>query len=513
MKQLEISGRILAYNTLLNFIGQGVSLLIGVATIPFIIRGLGTDRFGLLSIGWVILGYLTIFDLGLGRATTKYVAEVLGKGEEDKVAGIVWTAVTIQGLFGLLGALFLIIITPLLVEHILNIPTELLKEAKATFNLVALAIPLVLVSSSFSGVLEATQRFDLMNAVKIPSSASMFLIPLVGLSLGLHLPGIMGVILISKVATSLALLAFGLRVLPKLGKLSASFIIFSKLFKYGGWITLTNIIGPILVYLDRFMIASFLSIAAVTYYTAPYEAVTRLWIIPFSLTMTLFPAFSAMEKVKDQERLRLYFARSVKFTLLTLGPIVLILQLFAKKALQIWLGGNFAMQSVIVLQLLAVGVLVNSLAHVPYVFLLGMGRPDIPAKFHLLELPIHVGVALILICRWGIVGAAAAWSLRVLLDAILLFIAAFRVCRFSPRLFSTNGLIRTSFLLLLLFGISYGLKSGAMYLPFLIQSLLLGTFFVLFYWVAWRNVLDASDRWTLAEAIKLWKKSESVPRV
>jgi len=72
-----------------------VPLLIGVITIPFIIRGLGTERFGLLSLAWVILGYFAIFDLGLGRATTKFIAEALGKGEKEKVPSLLWTSVTV----------------------------------------------------------------------------------------------------------------------------------------------------------------------------------------------------------------------------------------------------------------------------------------------------------------------------------------------------------------------------------------------------------------------------------
>jgi len=95
-KQLAISGRLLARNALLNFVGQAASLVVGVVTIPIIIHGLGTERFGLLSLAWVILSYFSIFDLGLGRATTKYVAEALGKGEEEQMPRIVWTTVVVQ---------------------------------------------------------------------------------------------------------------------------------------------------------------------------------------------------------------------------------------------------------------------------------------------------------------------------------------------------------------------------------------------------------------------------------
>ena len=68
-------------NSLLNLMGQVVPLFVGVATVPLIVRGLGPERFGLLSIAWVVLSYSAVFDLGLGRASTKFVAEALARGE------------------------------------------------------------------------------------------------------------------------------------------------------------------------------------------------------------------------------------------------------------------------------------------------------------------------------------------------------------------------------------------------------------------------------------------------
>jgi len=295
---MEISGSLIARNAVLNLIGQAVPLVVGVLTIPFVVRGLGTDRFGLLSLAWVVLGYFTIFDLGLGRATTKYVAEALGRGEGNRIPRIVWTSVTVQAFMGAVGAIALMGITDLLVDRILNIPPELVGEARDTFHILALSIPVALVSSSFRGVLEASQRFDLLNAIKIPSSSLTFLLPLLGVYLGLSLPGIIALILAASIVTLMVFVAMDIRIFPELKRYSSSFALFRSLFAFGGWVTVSGVVGPILVYLDRFLIGSILTMSAVAYYTAPYEAVTRLWVIPSSMTMALFPAFSTFEGIR-----------------------------------------------------------------------------------------------------------------------------------------------------------------------------------------------------------------------
>lgn len=492
--QVQISGNLLARNTLLNLIGQALPLIIGVVTIPFVVRGLGTERFGLLSLAWVVLGYFTIFDLGLGRATTKYVAEAMGKGEGDQVPQIIWTAVTFQAVLGFIGALVLFGITDLLVERVLNIPPEILGEAKDTFHLLALSVPLVLVSSSFSGVLEAAQRFDLVNVVRIPSSTLTFLLPLVGLYLGLDLPGIVALILLARFGTLAAFLLMDLRIVPKLKEYSVSFARFSQLFAFGGWVMITSIVSPILVYLDRFLIGSLLTIAAVAYYTAPYEAVTRLTIISASLTMTLFPAFSALEGVRDRQRLGMIFSRSIKYILLASGPIVVLIVIFAKEILRIWLGSDFATESTVAMQLLALGVLINSLAFTPFALLQGTGRPDLPAKFHMIELPIYLGIAWVLVSEFGIAGAAGAWTVRVFLDAFLLFIATFKLYRLSPGLLAENGTKPTVIVLVIFAFIAYGFKVFSQDLSMTVQSLLFAGLFTLFACACWNYVLDDLDR-------------------
>ena len=500
---IQISGSLIARNALINLIGQALPLLVAVIAMPFVVRGLGTERFGLLSLAWVVMGYFTIFDLGLGRATTKFVAEALGKGDGCRVSQIIWTAVTVQAIMGAIGALALFLMTDYLVERVLNIPPALIYEAEATFRLLAFAIPVVMLTSSFSGVLEAAQRFGLVNAIRIPSSTLTYLLPLVGLYLGMGLTGIVALILVARLAALIAFVSANLHIHPELKFYSASFKLLSRMASFGGWITVTSIVGPILVYLDRFLIGSLLTIAAVTYYTAPYEAVTRLLIISGSLTMTLFPVFSALEGEENSLRQGFLFSRSVKYILLTTGVAVVVICLFAGEIMQIWLGSDFVRESTIALQLLAVGVLVNSVAYAPLALLQGIGRPDLPAKFHLIELPIYIVVVWLMVSHYGISGAAAAWTLRVALDALLLFWATFRICNLSIRILDTNGATVGGVSLLILAGAGYGMKTIAADLSIFSQFLIMMVLLMLFAWIVWGRVLDGSDRGVVLKMMKL----------
>src|SRR5215472_7625436 len=75
------SGHLLARNSVWNLAGQILPLLVAVVSIPVLVRGLGTDRFGILLIAWAVIGYFGIFDFGISRALTQLVARRLGGGD------------------------------------------------------------------------------------------------------------------------------------------------------------------------------------------------------------------------------------------------------------------------------------------------------------------------------------------------------------------------------------------------------------------------------------------------
>jgi O-antigen/teichoic acid export membrane protein len=187
--------------------------------------------------------------------------------------------------------------------------------------------------------------------------------------------------------------------------------------------TFTNILSPFLVYVDRFVIAAIATIAAVAYYSTPYEVITKLWIIPGAIVSALFPAFATIF-VGDKGRASFLLSQGTKVIFLSLFPITLAIVIFAEEVLGVWLGQEFAANSGKVLQILAVGVLINSLVHPATVLIQGAGRPDKIAKLHLVELALYLPILWYLTGGFGIVGAAVAWTLRVALDAALLHLIA-----------------------------------------------------------------------------------------
>jgi O-antigen/teichoic acid export membrane protein len=185
-------------------------------------------------------------------------------------------------------------------------------------------------------------------------------------------------------------------------------------------------------------VAALLSIAMVAFYATPYDVVTRLWVIPSALTGVLFPAFAAA-LLSDRQRALNLFASGVRYVFVVLAPVVLVVVAFAHEGLLWWLGAEFALESERVVQWLAVGVLINSLARMPYALIQAAGKPDWTAKLHLLELVPYLVSVWWLVEAFGVTGAAMAWTLRAVVDTALLFLVASRL---MPGIGSRLGALR-----------------------------------------------------------------------
>ncbi|HEV2962954.1 MAG TPA: flippase [Candidatus Angelobacter sp.] len=499
MDQKQITGRLISRNWVINLVGQGLPLLIGVVTIPWLLRYLGVERFGILSITWTLLGYAGQFDLGLGRATTKYVAECLGRGDTRSLPGLFWTSLLTQMTFGVVVALLLSAITPALVDKILKISPAQLAETKSVLLILAASLPVVVASNSLRGMLEAGQQFGVINYIKIPANASVFLFPVLGIPLGIRLPGIVLLLVAARFASAIAFLGFCFKFFPVL---RSRFVFDAKLvrplFIYGGWVTVSNLIGPLLMRVDQFFIGAMLSVAAVGYYTAPYEIATKIWLIPTSLLATIFPAFSSLHASESHARMEELYSRSLKSILLVSGPVLLVLAAFSRQLLNAWLGPDFAAKSATTLQVLALAVLINCIAFVPFGLLQGLGRPDLTAKFHLLETPFYALALWFFLPRFGLVGAAWAWVLRISLDTTLLFLAVLKLKFISPSAMIEKPLKRALLALVLpavLLPLSWVNTSFAAQLA--LSSLIL----VVFVTAVWGYVLDHNERNLLLSAL------------
>lgn len=475
----------LARNAALNAAGQLAPLLVALPVLPYTLRVLGTERFAVLTVAWTVIGYFGFLDLGLGRATTKHVAGALGANRADTIRRIVWSSLALQAVLGLAGGIAIAAAAPFIAGTILRIAEPLLlAETRATLVAIAAALPLVLLSGTMSGVLEAHQRFDLVNAVRVPANVATLAIPALGAAAGTSLPVMVGGILIVRAVALAVYGAFAVRVSGGLRPARPQWVLLRQLLAFGGWLTVSLLAVPILTYAERLLIGGLRSLTELAYYAVPFEIVARTAVIPSAVAFTLFPAFSFAQ---GSARVAELFRRPVRILLLLQWPLLVVFWLFPHELIELWMNAEIATAGANALRLLALVFFFNGFAQVALAGVQGLGRPDLKAKLDAVQLPLYLVCAAILIDRFGVTGAAAAKLTFTIADTVVLFIFARRLG--APLMFArerNRGFIAGA---MVLAGAGVAAAAAPLAIRTAAAIVLLGAL-----GIVWVRVLDSTDR-------------------
>lgn len=415
-------------------------MLAALAAVPFLIQYLGQERLGVLSLIWVVVGYFSFLDMGLGRAVTVAVARCRSSAEPTGPTGpagadelhIVGTASVL--LAGVGGAVALLLGLGLVGW---GLPVRLsspafVAEVKLALLWMLPSLPVLLLSSALRGHLEAVGAFRALNLLRAPTGVLLVAGPCLT---ALYSPDLVWAcisILLVRLAHTLALVwlvarEMALRFFSLLLALfkASSTAWLRQLLSFGGWVTVSNVVGPVIIYMDRFVIGAVLAASAVAVYAVPFDVVSRLPVLIASLCSVLLPELarlsrSATDALANIHSVRHLVRQSSMVSLGVVAAVVVVGWLAAPWALDAWLGPAFAQQATLVSQILLLAFGVNALAQIPFTALQATGRVRPVALLHVLEL-LPYGVAVFLAVSWlGVIGAAWAWLLRSLIDYAVL---------------------------------------------------------------------------------------------
>lgn len=407
-------------DTVYNLCGSIAPMFVSLATVPVYLHLIGNARYGILAIVWLFLGYFGIFDPGITRAAAYHIARFHGKDREKERESVFWTALLVNSAFGLAGGIALYLAARPIFMHFFKMPEAMRGEVLASLPWLAASIPVSVTAGVLGGALQAREWFGFTNSVNVGNAAMAQLAPLaVAYWHGPELDWLIPTVLIARTLGIIPSVIVLKRAVPLGvgGHFDRSHL--RALFSYGGWITITNLISPLLTSMDRMLIGSLLSAEAVAFYTVPFNLVGRASILPGALASSLFPKLS---RGSTEESSRLA-SDSVTALAAVTTPISVLGIAALPVFLRLWVGREFAEQAASVGIVLFIGIWINGLAYIPFGHLQAMGRPDLVAKFHAYEFLPFIGLLWFGLHSYGLLGAAWAWTVRVAFDAALLFIA------------------------------------------------------------------------------------------
>lgn len=409
-------------NAAWNLGGQAVPALLALGTIPAYLHLLGPERYGVMALAWLLLGYFGVFDLGLGRATAQRIS-VLRDADALARTMAVSSALAANLGIGLAGAGVLLVAGQFAFAEVFRIDPVLRGEAIAAVPWLALAVPLATTGGVLGGALMGRERFAISNTISVITTVLFQLVPLaVAVWRGPDLPGVLAAAVLARLA-GLVLLWLAVRrefgaVVPwrwQGGEVRV-------LLAFGGWVALTSLVAPLLTLTDRFLVGALVGATAVAIYSVPVDITQRLGAVAGSLGNALFPRLAL---ASGEEAARLVRG-GVDALYVLLTPPVAAGLILADPLFRLWLGEDIGSQAAPLARVMLVAVWFNAFAQMAFVRLQAQGRPDLVAKLLLAETPVYLIALWWALSHHGLWGAALVFLARMVIDSLGMFLLAGR---------------------------------------------------------------------------------------
>lgn len=283
--------------------------------------------------------------------------------------------------------------------------------AKESLVISTLSVPLYLMSTIILNYYEGLIKIKYSVALKLFSSISILIIPFILSKFSANVVAIAAGFLISRVMN----LLFSFYFLSKdKVKIKVKLKEAEHLIHFGGWLTLSNLVSPIMSVGDKYYLSTLYSSTVVAPYSIANEAVMRLLAFPAAIGRALFPVLSTITNKKNI--LSYSYIAMISFGLIVLLPIYI----YAGEIVGYWLGFKYVNDSSRYLRILIVGLFFVSLAQIPYSYIQAKFGTKPTAILHVLELPFYLVLLYSSVNSYGVIGAAYAWTIRLVVDYILL---------------------------------------------------------------------------------------------
>lgn len=399
----------MAGNAAWALVGFAVPVGVQAVGIPLYMHYLGVRGYGLWVLCNSVLLAAGVLNLGLGDATTKYVAEHTARGEHQDVVRVVFATFTVYAVMGALGMLAIWGLAEPIAVHMLHLEGAEAALGRELLRIVSYGFPPTVMMMVAIGIFDGLQRFRISQLLNVGRAVLLFAAAISVLVAGHGLKEVVTASVVVAWCLCLFALGLGFTRIPRLGgarlKLVATI---RKVLSFGLFTTVNSLGVMIFRHLDKLLVGSLVSLDAVSYYTVAQFASQVLYSLCTALSRVLMPFFSSREASGGGDALSGPFYSAWKASVLLCLTGLTGALATGPWLLESWLGAAFAAQTLWAYWIFIGFFLLHGINIVPYFYLLGRGRPGMVARVTLLSGLLMLAGIGALAPPLGIEGAALA---------------------------------------------------------------------------------------------------------
>ncbi|HKT19961.1 MAG TPA: oligosaccharide flippase family protein [Stellaceae bacterium] len=396
-------------NIAANIAGRFYTALAGIVFVPVYLHFLGVSGYGLFALLNSYMAIAGLLDLGFSGAITREIAK-LSATTPERMRDLVWTISLPYCVTTVILALAIYVASPWIADFAIDKgagPPD--PEVVRAVGLAGFGLTLQLPGFLYGGGLAGLQRQDIANAITIVSTTLRH-----GVAVAL-LWGVTDSVamlmawqaVIAAFTAGAAFIALWSRLPPSGSRPRFRTNLLRETWKFAAGLGGLTVLGTVVLQSDKIIIGALLPLSVVGRYMVASVIATNLLLIAQPVASAAFPRLSQLIAVKNWPSLYATCEQLSQLVAVMALPVTTVIAVFPELTLRVWTGnGDIAQSAGPLLRCLAIGVIFNAMASIPYSFEVAMGRTTILFVISVIKSPITLAIVGLGTMRFGPIGAA-----------------------------------------------------------------------------------------------------------
>lgn len=411
----------LARNLLAGMVSSLWAVLLGLAVVPFYLKYLGIEAYGLIGVFVFTQSLLQLLDFGLAPAINREVARGIASGCLDEARGLLRTFAAIYWTMAAAIVLIVVAAAPLIAKSWLQ-PDNLSEQSVTqALMLIGLVVGCRWPSGLYQSAMMGAQRLT------VTSSISIIHVTVANLGavavLAFVSPTIQAFFTWHAAVGALYALVARMAAWKVVGRGHGSGFdtgALKRIWRFSAGMSGVAVSGLILMQLDKVLLSKMLGLDDFGRYMLAASVASGLYVLLAPVFNAIFPRMSALVAANDEDGLVSLYRTGTRLLTATLFPLAAWLGFFSEDLVHLWTGNAGLASSVApIVSLLLLGTAMNGVMLFPYALQLAYGATRLPLTINAILMAILVPVIIVLALHYGAVGGAAAWGLLNCLYLVL----------------------------------------------------------------------------------------------
>jgi len=397
------------------------SALIGLAVVPFYLKYLGIEAYGLIGFFVTTQAVLSLLDMGMAPTINREVARCSASGDLKEAGKLLHTLAVVYWVMAGVIALLILALAPLIAEYWLQSKQLSPQTISHAVMLMGLVVACRWPIGLYQGALIGAQRLTVSSGINmamatIGSLGAVMVLALVSPTIEAFFiwQGCVGLVY------ALTMRSAAWRIIGEIDQPRFDVDKLKSIWRFTAGMSGIALSATVLTQLDRVILSKMLGLEEFGHYMIATAIAGGLYILIMPVFNVVYPRLSALAEAGEAGKLTDLYRSGTRLLATVLFPVAMLLAVFAEDLVHIWTGNVAVASSVApIIALLSIGSALHGVMFFPYALQLAYGITRLPLTINMILIVILVPLIVFFALTYGVLGGAMAWLIFQVLYVLL----------------------------------------------------------------------------------------------